>query len=99
MLPPWRYRSLGSYYVLYYYLDEETLGSFIARLYLRYKKGLDVSLPSPSPLFVATALVMPCTATNKNLKQSLLSLSERKVTKRFSCFCLMSILNSLISFL
>ena len=56
MLPPWRYRSLGSYYVLYYYLDEETLGSFIARLYLRYKKGPDVSLPSPNPALPGDAL-------------------------------------------
>ena len=32
------------YYVLYYSHDEETLHSFIPRLYLRYKKGPDLNL-------------------------------------------------------
>ena len=45
------------YYVLYYSHDEETLHSFIPRLYLRYKKGPDLNLGPPSLLSVARPLI------------------------------------------
>ena len=55
-LPPCQYRYFVLNYVLYYQHDEETLDSFISPWYLRYKKGPDLNLPPPPPLFVATRL-------------------------------------------
>ena len=43
-LPPYQYRYFALYYVPYYQHDEETLDSFIPRLYLQYKKGPDLNL-------------------------------------------------------
>ena len=51
---PCEYRYFVLNYILHYQHDEETLDSFIAPSYLRYKKGSDLNLPSS--LFVATPL-------------------------------------------
>ena len=56
------------YYVLYYSHDEETLHSFIPRLYLRYKKRSRFEPGPPSPLFVATTPSLDDeTSTSKSL--------------------------------
>ena len=48
-LPPCQYIYFVLYYVLYYQHGEETLDSFISRLYLRYEKDPDLNLHPPPP--------------------------------------------------
>ena len=54
------------YYVLYYSHDEETLHSFIPRLYLRYKKGPDLNLLAPP--HPCTSKLIPEKPTQKRVK-------------------------------
>ena len=86
-LPTFQHRYFVSYYVLYYQHDEETLVSFIQRLYSRYKKGPDLNLAPPA-LYLSYAPECVYCKVEDELSICLKTKTPSCILKKKSKFCI-----------